>query len=80
MIVALEKAVRDRVAGWTPERELQALTAELTHAHLLTTLRANGAKNVGKPLHIPRPWDKKASAKPISMGEFIRQTQGGSHV
>lgn len=76
MIVALEKAVRSRLEGWTTERELLALTAELTHAHLLTTLRANGAKNVGRPLHIPRPWDKQA-VKPISMGEFVRQTQGG---
>jgi hypothetical protein len=76
MIVALEKAVRER-DSWSRPLEMAALTAELTHAHLLATLRANGAKNVGKPLHIPRPWDKE-KVKPIRMSEFVRRTRGGS--
>jgi hypothetical protein len=77
MLVALEWAVRRREERWTTDHELAATSIELTHALLLTTLRVNGAKNVGKPMHVPRPWDK-APEKPrmLTMGEFARQVMG----
>jgi hypothetical protein len=76
MIVALEQAVRRHHEAWTPSLEMATVAVELSHAHLLATLRANGAKNVGKPMHIPRPWEKKSQVKTITMGEFVRQTGG----
>lgn len=76
MLVALEWAVHQREQRWTQDLEISATTAELTHALLLTLLRVNGAKQVGKPMHIPRPWDEK-KPKLISMGQFARQVKGG---
>jgi hypothetical protein len=77
MLVALEWAVRTRETEWTTEREMAALTTELTHTHLLAYLRAHGATNVGSPLHIDRPWEKKSTPKMMTMGEFARGTLGG---
>ena len=78
MLVALEAAVRTRESAWTHDREVSTLSAELLHANLLTLLRVNGAKNVGKPLHFTRPWEKPKSNM-IRMGEFAKKIAGGSH-
>lgn len=78
MLVALEWAVRKREERWTTERELAATGIELTHALLLTTLRVNGAKNVGKTLHVPRPWDALEKPKMMRMSDFARQVMGAS--
>ncbi len=40
---------------WTNELELQAMIAELGHANVVATLSAAGAKNLPKPLRLPRP-------------------------
>jgi hypothetical protein len=64
MLVALEHAVR-------------AVTAELLHANLLTLLRVNGAKNVGSPIHFPRPWEEKKEKPPMMrMGDFAKSVGG----
>jgi hypothetical protein len=80
MLVALEIAVRKKMDSWTTERELAATTVELTHSLLLTLLKVNGAKNVGKPLHVPRPWDAVDNKpKLMTMGQFARQSMGAGH-
>lgn len=77
MLVALEQAVRERSEAWTVDREIAAIAAEIQHAHLLSFLKANGAKQVGKPFRFPRPWEQKAQkAKPMSMGAFARAVKG----
>lgn len=77
MLVALEWAVRAREERWTQAHEIAAVNAELVHSLLLTTLKVNGAKNVGKPIHIPRPWDKKtAAAEVMSIRDFARAQMG----
>jgi hypothetical protein len=74
MIVALEQAVREQDAAWTTDREIAAVTSELTSALLLTTLKVNGAKNVGKPIHFDRPWEKaERKAAMLTMGAFAKQ-------
>ena len=55
---ALERAAVRYEKRWTTEKELAALTLELLHSLYLLTAKANGAKNVGKPLHVPRPHDE----------------------
>jgi hypothetical protein len=76
MLVAMEWAVREREDRWTTEREFAATSIELTHTLLLTTLRVNGAKNVGRPIHITRPWEKTPEKTMLTMGEFARQVMG----
>lgn len=62
---------------WPPERELLAVAVELLHSLLRVTLKANGAKTVPKPIHIPRPEEgEKAKPKPISMSEYARDFLG----
>jgi hypothetical protein len=77
MLEALSDAViekkKEEAEGWSMERELLALQAELVHSLLLVTLRVHGAKSVGEPLHIPRPWesDIEVPSKPsVSFGQF----------
>lgn len=79
MLVALESAVRERSDAWSVDREIAAIAAEIQHAHLLTFLKANGAKQVGKPFRFPRPWEKPAKPKPMSMGAFARAVKGVPH-
>jgi len=78
MFEALEAAAVRREKQWTTERELLASILETLHALYLLTARANGAKNVGKPLRVPRPGDKKP--EPLSPGAFARmvRSNGGS--
>lgn len=83
MLEALSDAVvaknKEEAEVWTTDRELLAMTAELVHALLLVTLRVHGAKDVGEPLHFPRPWDEERPAraqKPaVSFGQFARQVK-----
>jgi hypothetical protein len=60
MVAALEWAVSKRDDAWTLDREIAATHVELTHAWMLGYFKAHGATNVGKPIRIERPWDKKA--------------------
>jgi hypothetical protein len=67
----LERAVIRRQNAWTQERELLASILEMLHMIYLLTARANGAKNVGKPMRVPRPGDKPKA--PLSPREFALQ-------
>ena len=67
----MERAVVRRNNAWTQERELLASILEMLHMIYLLTARANGAKNVGKPLRVPRPTDKPKG--PVSPREFALQ-------
>lgn len=71
---ALEEAAIQHQTRWTRQDELNASILEMLHSLYLLTARANGAKNVGKPIRIPRPGDEKADA-PISAGEFARMAR-----
>lgn len=72
MFEALERAAVRAEERWSTERELAAQTLELLHALYLLTARANGAKNVGKPMHVPRPGEK--STTPVmSAAAFARE-------
>ena len=73
--MALEAAVVERESRWTSDREFAATSVEIMHGLLISTLKIAGAKNVGKPLHIPRPWDV-VKPQMISMGQFARQVKG----
>lgn len=75
----LELAVAER---WTPELELLAINAELTHALYAAFVAANSKKGaqVPKPLRIPRPGDAAAEQdgpRRMSAGEFARAMSGG---
>lgn len=76
LVQALVEALAERdtweAETWTVERELMATLVEITHALLIVTLKANGAKNTGKPLRVPRPGslDAGTSDEPMSMGQF----------
>lgn len=73
MLAALEQQIVERESRWTSEREFAATTVELIHSLTLVTLRVAGAKNVGKPLHIERPWEKEARKKAlIGFGQFAK--------
>jgi hypothetical protein len=74
---ALEWAIREREDRWTIERELLALNAEINHTHMYALLRVNGAKNLGKPLHIDRPWEVNEKKRLLSFGEFVSVTGAG---
>ena len=71
---AIEKK-QEEADGWSMDRELLAITAELVHSLILVTLRAHGAKSVGEPLHIPRPWEQdlpKVEKPAVPFGDFAR--------
>lgn len=72
---ALEEAVVRRETRWTTSNELSAVTAELLHSLYLLTARANGAKNVGKPMKIPRPGDGSGKPKTMSPREFAMRAR-----
>jgi len=75
LIQALNEALAERdrseAEAWTVERELLATLVEVTHALLIVTLKAHGAKNPGKPLRVPRP-DAVGDARdePVSASQF----------
>jgi len=73
---ALETAAVRREKRWTTEREMLASILETLHALYLLTARANGARNVGKPLRVPRPGDKPKQA--MSPGAFARMVRSSS--
>lgn len=77
MLVALEREAARQHSAWTPQLEISAVTAELLHALLLVTLKVNRAKNVGKPLRFPRPWEQAEEKKLLSMREFVKMTAAG---
>lgn len=57
---------------WTTDRELLATSTETQAALLHVYLKVNGAKNLGKPMRITRPWEREAKAKKIGMSEFAQ--------
>jgi hypothetical protein len=67
---ALEAAAIRQQTRWTRQDEFNASTLEMLHSLYLLTARANGAKNVGQPLRIPRPGDEEKKAAPMSPREF----------
>lgn len=73
MIEAMETAVVRRETRWTTQDELSAQTLELLHAHYLLTAKANGAKQVGQSLHVPRPHEVREKPTAISPGDFARR-------
>jgi hypothetical protein len=75
MFKALSEAAVSDATRWSQNTELLASTLELLHAHYLLTARANGAKQTGKPLRVPRPGDKiteKEALTPASFAQFLR--------
>jgi hypothetical protein len=77
MVAALEWAVAKRDEAWTTERELAATTAEILHAFMLSYFKVNGGKNVGKPMHVERPWEKNQKPQMLSPGAFAAMVGGG---
>ena len=75
---ALERAAVRYEKRWTTEKELAACTLEMLHSLYLLTAKANGAKNVGKPLHVPRPGDEVNSPAltPREFAQQIRSSRG----
>lgn len=59
--------------GWTTERYTNYLTIDLLQYILYTLQKANGAKNVKKPDALPRPDNKKETAKKRGQGMFAAQ-------
>lgn len=70
MVTALEWAVSKRDDVWTMDREIAASTVEVLHSFMLSYFKVNGSKNVGKPMHIERPWDRDVKPKTVSAGSF----------
>jgi hypothetical protein len=78
LVGAVNERQREEVQGWTTDRELLAVIAELLHSLVQVTLRVNGAKNVGPPLRIPRPGEEpyEEPKKPaVSFGQFARDVK-----
>jgi hypothetical protein len=73
LVAALAERDKQEAETWTVERELLATLVEITHSLLLVTLRANGAKSVGKPIRVPRPGDPAggSGSGAVSMGQFV---------
>lgn len=76
MLEALLDAVnedrKEEAEAWTMDRELLAVIAEILHGLLQTTLRVHGAKDVGPPLRIPRPYEDQVDDRPVAVpfGQF----------
>jgi hypothetical protein len=73
---ALEEAAFRREERWTRQDELNASILEMLHSLYLLTAKANGARNVGKPMRVPRPGDK--TNEPVSPGDFARMVRSQS--
>lgn len=72
LVEALAEKDKWEAETWTVERELLATLVEVTHSLLLVTLKANGAKSVGKPIRVPRPGDDSpGGSDAVSMGQFV---------
>jgi IS30 family transposase len=73
MFDALAGAVDER---WSPELELAALQTELAHAQLLSYLRVHSKRGttLPKPLRIPRPHERAAGERPLTIREFAAAT------
>lgn len=61
--------------------EVQALSAEMTHALWRLTVRVNSKPGAHQPepLRIPRPWQAKAPVargRRVSLGEFVERMTG----
>lgn len=75
MFNALSEAAVSDATRWNQDTELLASLLELLHAHYLLTAKANGAKQTGQPLRVPRPGDKsqeKSAMSPASFANFLR--------
>lgn len=75
MFNALSEAAVSDATRWSQNTELMASILELLHAHYLLTAKANGAKQTGKPLRVPRPGDKPQESQamtPASFATFLR--------
>lgn len=72
---ALEAAAVSQMERWTRQDELNASILEMLHSLYLLTARANGAKNVGDPIRIPRPGDEEKKAALMSPREFARMAR-----
>lgn len=74
LIQALVEALAERdqweAEAWTVERELLATLVEVTHALLIVTLKAHGAKNPGKPIRVPRPGSSDLPDAAVSISDF----------
>ena len=71
MFDALSEAAVDDATRWSTDNELSASLLEMLHSLYLLTARANGAKQTGKPLRVPRPGDKaKAKSEAVSPAAF----------
>lgn len=58
---------------WPVQYELLAAILERMDALLVVTLKANGAKNVGKPVRVPRPHgDRIKKPEAVGFGEFMK--------
>lgn len=88
MLATVEAAFGDyrEATRWGVTEDLLAFLAEMVHALMVVTVKANTpAKDQHKlsslkPLHIPRPWesDEEKSAVPaVSMGAMARRLAGG---
>ena len=76
MIVALERAVVARDDAWTIDREMSAVTAEILHSYMFGYFKVHGAKNLGKSLHIERPYERDQKKKAVSAGAFAAMIGG----
>ena len=76
MFTALSEAAVSDAMRWNQDTELLASQLELLHAHYLLTARANGAKQTGKPMRVPRPGDNKSDkpepVTPAAFANFLR--------
>ncbi len=77
MIAALEWAVEKREDLWSLDREIAATNLEVLHAFMLSFFKSKGAKNVGKPMHIERPWERQKKKQMVSAGVFASMIGGG---
>ena len=75
MVAALEWAVAKR-DEWSSDREIAATNLEVLHAFMLSFLKGNGGKNLGKPIHIERPWEKDKKKPMVSAGAFAAMVGG----
>lgn len=76
MVVALEWAVRKRQEAWTTDREIAATTLEVLHGFQLSYFKVHGSKNVGKPIHIDRPWEIDKKKQLVSASAFAAMVGG----
>lgn len=76
MILALERATVQRDDAWTVDREMRAVTAEVLHSFMLGYFKVHGAKNVGKALHVERPWERDKKPTLVSPGDFASMIGG----